>query len=178
MAVRSATRSQRFTVTSLCGDIEPRLEFAGPWQSALATGLPSRRKNCFVLGQVLSLCADANNLWLGDWCPLGWAGRTTGFLATPLLLCTAASRGKDGHYRGVFRRTGGEICFWWTELWTERNKSTGRLAFQWSSGSNGLPAKLKAVAHCQLLRLGSWITTSSETASTQVCPSNWIRSAE
>ena len=30
----------------------------------------------------------------------------------------------------------------------------------------------------QLLRLGSWITTSSETARTQVCPSNWIRSAE
>lgn len=30
----------------------------------------------------------------------------------------------------------------------------------------------------QLLRFGSWITTSSETASTQVCPSNWMRSAE
>ena len=30
----------------------------------------------------------------------------------------------------------------------------------------------------QLLRPGSCVTTSSETARTQICPSNWIRDAE
>jgi hypothetical protein len=36
----------------------------------------------------------------------------------------------------------------------------------------------KAGARHQLLRRGSWVATSSETARMQVCPSNWIRSAE
>ena len=121
-AAWSPTRSQCCTITSLRGDIEPKLQFARRWQSALATGLLSRRKNRFVARQVLSLCADADCLCLGDWRPLGSAGGTTGFLATPLLLCTATSRGKDDPYRGVFSPPGGEICFSRSEFWTGGNE--------------------------------------------------------
>lgn len=101
----------------------PRLQFARRWQSALGTELCSRRKNFFVAGQVLSLCEDADNHWPGDWRPLGGAGGTTGVLATLLLVCTAATRGKDDPYRGAFPRTAGKFHFWWSEFWTEGSEA-------------------------------------------------------
>jgi hypothetical protein len=89
-----------------------------------------RRKCCFVVGQVPSLCGDADNARHSDWPLPNWAGGTTGFLATPLLLCTATSRGKDDHHRGPIPHAGGEICFWWSEFWTGTKQNRGRRIFQ------------------------------------------------
>lgn len=125
MACRSAPKSQSRTVTSLRDHFELSLKFAPPWQCALATGLLSRCKSCFVVGQVLSLLRVADEARCRAWPLLGWAGCTAGFLSTPLLVCTAVSRGKDDHYRGVFPRVGGEFYFWWSEFWTVEKKEGG-----------------------------------------------------
>ncbi len=55
MAARSATQLHSRAITSLRAHPELRLQIARPWQSALPTGLPSRRKCCFAVGQVLPL---------------------------------------------------------------------------------------------------------------------------
>jgi hypothetical protein len=47
-----------------------------------------------------------------------WAGGTAAFLATPLRLRTATSRGKNNYHRGPFLHAGGEIYFCWSEFWT------------------------------------------------------------
>lgn len=48
-----------------------------------------------------------------------------------------------------------------------------------AGGRTGSPRSSNGVApHRQLLRLGSWVTASSETTRMQACPSNRIRSAE
>ncbi len=177
MACRSAPKSQSRTVTSLRDHFELSLKFAPPWQCALATGLLSRCKSCFVVGQVLSLLRVADEARCRAWPLLGWAGCTAGFLSTPLLVCTAVSRGKDDHYRGVFPRVGGEFYFWWSEFWTVEKKG-GRPQHSAGPGSLYWAARMYGACGSQLLRLGSWVTTSSETAKMQVWPSNWIRSAE
>ena len=123
MAARSAAQLRSRVIVSLRGRSELGLQNSRARLRALATGLVSRCKSCFVVGQVPSLCGDTDNVRLSHWPRHGSAGRTTGFLATPLLLCTATSRGKDDHYRGLFPHAGGEICFWWSEFWTKRNKT-------------------------------------------------------
>jgi len=55
MAARSASQLHSRAITSLRDHFELRRQFARPWQSTLAPGLRSRRKCCFVVGQVLSL---------------------------------------------------------------------------------------------------------------------------
>jgi hypothetical protein len=101
-----------------CWEHVPRLSW-----SAFATGPLFPRKCWFVTNQVPSLCGDPGYVELGEGPTLNWAGGTTAFLATPLLLRTATSRGKDDHHRGSFPRAGGEIYFCWSEFWTERNRS-------------------------------------------------------
>ena len=125
MACRSAPQSQSRSATSLQGDIDPRLQFARPPYSTLAIGLLPWLKCCFVAGQVLPLLRVADEARCSAWPLLGWAGCTAGFLSTPLLVCTAVSRGKDDHYRGVFPCRGGEFYFWWSEFWTVEKKEGG-----------------------------------------------------
>ena len=119
MAVRSAAQLRSRVISSLWDRFEYKRHVSRPRWSAPATGLRLLCKSRCVVGKVPSLCGDADDMRLSDWPLPGWAGGTTDFLTTPLLLCTTTSRGKDDHYRGAFPCTGGEICFWWTEFWTE-----------------------------------------------------------
>ena len=119
MAARSVTQLRSRVIASLRDRFECKRHVPRPRWSSPATGLLLLCKGRCVVGKVPSLCGDADDMRLSDWLLLGWAGGTTDFLTTPLLVSTATSRGKDDHYRGAFPCSSGEICFWWTEFWTE-----------------------------------------------------------
>jgi hypothetical protein len=55
MAARSASQLQSRAIGSRLGHFELGRQFARPGQSTLAPGLRSRRRCCFVVGQVLPL---------------------------------------------------------------------------------------------------------------------------
>jgi hypothetical protein len=120
MAARTATHQPSRRGTSRRDRPEGRLPVFRNSSKARATEPPLRQERCLGVRQVSSLRRDADDT-LDSTSPLyGSAGETTGFLRTPLLLCTATSRGKDDDYRGLFLHEGGEIYFCWSEFWTER----------------------------------------------------------
>lgn len=121
MATRNAAHSPSGAVTSFRNRFERRLHVSRLSSKALATGPHLRQRCCFVVSQVPSLRRDADNTLDGTSPLFCSAGETTGFLGTPLLLCTATSRGKDDDYRDLFAKAGGEIFFWWSRFWTEGN---------------------------------------------------------
>ena len=62
MAARSALQLRSRAIASLLVHFQLRRQFARPWENALATGLPSRRKCRFVLGQVPLLVRVADDV--------------------------------------------------------------------------------------------------------------------
>lgn len=137
MAAPGATQLRSLLVASLLDRFECWLHVNRTSYSALATELPLPRNCWFVISQVTFLCGDAGHVHLSDRPPLSWAGGITAFLATPLLLRTATSRGKDDHHRGPFLHAGGEIYFRRSEFWTAGKGSESTPAFKCSSGAIG-----------------------------------------
>jgi hypothetical protein len=130
MDAGSGARLGSRAITSLrerfeCWEHVPRLSW-----SAFAAGPLFRCKCWFVANQVPYLYGDPGYVEPGERPPLSWAGGTTAFLATPLLLRTATSRGKDDHHRGSFPGAGGELYFCWSEFWTERRRKDERETVQ------------------------------------------------
>ena len=123
MKTRSDTEPHSRVVARLPDRFRLRGKNCAAWSSVLATQLVSRCDGCPVVGQVPSLCGDAASVRLSEGFLHGWAGGTTGFLATPLRLHTATSRGNDDHHRGSLPRAGGEIYFCWSEFWTQQTRS-------------------------------------------------------
>lgn len=129
MAARRDAQLRSRVISSLWDRFECKRHVSRPRWSAPATGLLLLSKNRFAVGKLPSLCGDADDMRLSDWPLPGWAGGTTDFPTTPLLLCTTTSRRKDDLYRGAFPCTSGEICFWWTEFWTGRRRTEKRGIF-------------------------------------------------
>lgn len=119
MAVRTVARSPPRSVNSGEDRFEGRLPALRHSSKPLATASHLRQERCFGVCQVPSLRPDADDTPDGTSPLHDSAGETTGFLAAPLLLCTATSRGKDDDYRGLFADGSGEIFFWWSRFWTE-----------------------------------------------------------
>ena len=119
MAVRSAPHLPSRAAIGRAGGFDWRPHVVRLSEKPFAKGPHVRQKRCFLVCQVPSLRRDAGNTLDGTSALYGSAGETTGFLAALLLLCTATSRGKDDHYRGLFAHRSGEIYFWWSEFWTE-----------------------------------------------------------
>jgi hypothetical protein len=122
MAARSAAHSPSRAVASVSDRFECRRHVSRASWRALVTEPHSRWKCTFRVIQAQCLRCDGDNSRDSTPPLYGSTGETTGLLETPLLLCTATSRGKDDHHRGPFLHAGGEIYFWWSEFWTERRE--------------------------------------------------------
>jgi hypothetical protein len=144
MKARTAARPCSRPRGGLKVPFRPGLDTVRLGQGMLGIGLSPERGCCFAPSQILSIRGVTQQGRLPALSLLGWPGWNCGFLASPHLRCTAATRGKNDHHRGAFPHTSGEIYFCWPEFWTRANRGTGGLVFPMAVWVDPTPSEAQA----------------------------------